>query len=360
MDVDYSAPLPSPVPHVSLLFGPLLIGVCLNCILYGVLLLQVLIYYMSYKSDPKWIRYYVLYLFLAETTNLGCNIATIYEPLVTRFGTIGALTFFPILITATPTTNVAISTPTQIFTAWRIVVLTGKRWLGAAITAFALLSLGCAIWTATVITEVRLFSRKAETVKPAIVWFVASCIADVTITLGIYFSLTKRKTGFKSSDAIISRIIKLTLQTGLVTLFLAVAEIVLFIKYADNTTNFAIDFPLSKLYSNALLSTLNARLSWRSLGAMKADGEQEDNVLFGKPDESIRSNHSHDSAMGRRVTGLQRGGSTQDISTRGAATGIYRASYEQNNGKGETELPIAISKNTVTNASEESSIKHEV
>lgn len=47
--------------------------------------------------------------------------------------------------------------------------------------------------------------------------------------------------------------------------------------------NFAIDFPLSKLYSNALLSTLNARLSWKRLGALEAEEEEEDNVLFGKP-----------------------------------------------------------------------------
>lgn len=80
-------------------------------------------------SDPKWIRYFVsvlllqvpateknqvLYLFLVEGINLGCNLATIYEPLVSRYGeicsfdhafiafltcgtgTVAALTFFPI------------------------------------------------------------------------------------------------------------------------------------------------------------------------------------------------------------------------------------------------------------------------
>ena len=48
--------------------------------------------------------------------------------------------------------------------------------------------------------------------------------------------------------------------------------------------NFAWDFALSKIYSNALLSTLNARLGWDNL---KGPGQHEDNVLFGAEIEGI-------------------------------------------------------------------------
>lgn len=291
---------PSGPPPVQTLFGPLLIGVCVNCILYGILLLQAVIYYMSYKKDPKWIRYFVLYLCCVETINIGCNIATIYEPLVLRYGTPEALTFFPIMITATPTTNAAISTPVQIFTAWRIIVITRNKLVGFIICAFALVSLAFATYTAAVITIVREFIKKDQTIKPATVWFIASACADVLITGTLYFSLSRRKTGFKSTDQVINRIIKLTLQTGLLTLLFAISETVSFIASPRTTANFALDFPLSKLYTNALLSTLNARLSWRRLANTEAKDVEDDNVLFGRPEDSSRGGSS--SAISHRIS----------------------------------------------------------
>jgi len=291
-------------PPVQALFGPLLIGVCVNCILYGILILQTVIYYSSYKKDPKWIRYFVLYLVIVETINIGCNIATIYEPLVLRYGTPEALMFFPIMITATPTTNAAISTPVQMFTAWRIMVITRKKLPAFIICAFSITSFAFAIYTAAVITIVRLFSKKDATIKPATVWFIAGACADLLITGTLYFSLSRRKTGFKSTDQIINRIIRLTLQTGLLTLLLAITETVTFIASPRTTSNFAIDFPLSKLYTNALLSTLNARLSWRKLANTEARDVEDDNVLFGRPSDTSSGVISQ-SGMNNRISAIR-------------------------------------------------------
>jgi len=304
--VPTSAVPPGP-PDVSLLFGPLLIGVCLNCILYGILVLQVVIYFVSYRKDPAWIRYFVLYLIIVESVNVGCNIATIYEPLVLRFGTPAALTFFPIMITSTPVTNVAISTPVQMFTAWRIVVITRKKIVGLIISTFSLVSLGFAVYTAVVITNIRKFELKGATVKPATVWFITSVCADAIITATLYFSLSRRRTGFKSTDVIINRIIRLTLQTGMLTFVFAISETITFLVSPNTTANFTIDFPLSKLYTNALLSTLNARLSWRKLANTETPDGEDDNVLFGRPGDSQISRVSHNlathSGLSHRVSG---------------------------------------------------------
>jgi len=268
------------------------------------MILQAVIYYSSYKKDPKWIRYFILYLVTVETINIGCNIATIYEPLVLKYGTPAALTFFPIMITATPVTNAAISGPVQMFTAWRIVVITRNKLIGGIICAFSLVSMAFGGYTAAVVTIIRVFVRKDEAIKPATVWFAAGACADLLITATLYFSLSRRRTGFTSTDQIINRIIRLTLQTGLLTLMLALSETVTFIASPRTTSNFAIDFPLSKLYTNALLSTLNARLSWRKLANTDTGDGEDDNVLFGRPTASSlgslpRSNLSH------RISGVR-------------------------------------------------------
>jgi hypothetical protein len=47
------------------------------------------------------------------------------------------------------------------------------------------------------------------------------------------------------------------------------------IELSTSPRNYIWDFALSKLYSNSLLSTLNARGGWKATGAL------QENVLFG-------------------------------------------------------------------------------
>jgi len=338
-----SAPTP---PAVDALFGPFLIGVCVNCILYGVMLLQVMIYFMSYKKDPAWIRLFILYLLIAESVNVGCNIATIYEPLVSKYGTPAALKYFPIMITATPATNVAISAPIQIFTAWRVTVLTRKKWIGGIIIALALVSAVFAIRTAVIIAVVRVFAKKAATRQSATIWLITSSSADVLITATLYFTLSRRKTGFRSTDVMINRILRLTLQTGMWTLVFAMAEVILFLVYGKTTANFAIDFPLSKLYTNALLSTLNARLAWRKLDAVETKDQEDDNVLFGR---GAFSEHTLSQAsMGHQVSTIRSAAVPRPH--RAGASITFGNSYEMDyrgdhrSERGNGRLPIEIRK----------------
>ncbi|KAF8825473.1 hypothetical protein HHX47_DHR6000153 [Lentinula edodes] len=57
--------------QLSLIFGPMLVGVFLNCILYGVLAVQTFIYFQTYKKDNPRIKAFVWYLYILETLNTG-------------------------------------------------------------------------------------------------------------------------------------------------------------------------------------------------------------------------------------------------------------------------------------------------
>ncbi|TFY62796.1 hypothetical protein EVJ58_g3644 [Rhodofomes roseus] len=74
------------MPSVDLIFGPMLVGVFFNCILFGVMVMQ------TYSKDITWIRYFVIYLFIVETVNTACDMYLIYQPLVQEFGTPQSLT----------------------------------------------------------------------------------------------------------------------------------------------------------------------------------------------------------------------------------------------------------------------------
>ncbi|KAJ7057671.1 hypothetical protein C8F01DRAFT_1371784 [Mycena amicta] len=263
-------------PGAELLFGPMLIGVLLSTTCYGIMTLQMFIYYQTYKKDIIWIRYFVLYLFIAETINLLFEIGIIYEPLIIRYGSPRALIVSPLLLPADAISIVLVSTPIQIFTAWRISVITGKKIFTILISVFALVSFvgGALVGVfAGLRNEFRQFQSFDGIVS---LWLISSAVCDVLITIILTYSLTARKTGFTAVDGQVNRIIRLTVQTGAITAVAALADLILFLTFPKTTLQFIPDFPLSKFYSICLISSLNARSSG------KGDVEQQrlPNALF--------------------------------------------------------------------------------
>ncbi|KAE9390870.1 hypothetical protein BT96DRAFT_801391, partial [Gymnopus androsaceus JB14] len=100
-----------------------------------------------------------------------------------------------------------------------------------------------------------------------IMWLVGECLGDIAITCVLYsFVLAlltricshKHKTGFEASDVLVDRIIRLTVQTGLITACCATLDIVFFL--TDPTgIHLIFNFPLAKLYTNSVMSSLNSR-----------------------------------------------------------------------------------------------------
>jgi hypothetical protein len=272
-------------PDVKLLFGPMLIGAFLNSMLFGVLVLQMFIYYRTYRRDSPWLRYFILYLFILETVNTAADMWLVYQPLVEEYALPSATQFFPWMLAADPVITVLISTPIQIFIAWRIMIISRSKPIPVIICVLGLVAFAGAIWLTVTVIRVRQFSRKPDLHNPALVWLLASAVADVVITSALVYSLSQRKTGIDSTDGAIDRIVKLTIQTGLVTAIFATLDVIFFLAIPHSTLNFTFDFSLSKLYSNALLSTLNARISWNvNASGFRSSAIAQDNVLFGHED----------------------------------------------------------------------------
>jgi len=271
--------------NVEPIFGPMLLGVFLNTILYGVLIVQVIIYYQNYKRDARWIRYLILYLFICETINTICDIGMMYEPLVVRWGTERAVTRLPILFTADPLLTVMISTPVQLFICWRITVLLrifSSKIMPVAF-AIAFLSL-CSFVGGIGVTayngQIPEFTQLTDSRWAVSLWLISSTVADVSITICLVWSLRKCRTGVERTDNVINRNIRFAIHTGALTSLFTILDFVVFQAGTNTTANFAFDFALAKLYTNSLLSTFNAR-------ALSKDDKSEYNVLFGSPETQL-------------------------------------------------------------------------
>ncbi|KAJ7502594.1 hypothetical protein B0H11DRAFT_1989263 [Mycena galericulata] len=261
---------------VELLFGPMLIGVLLSTALFGVMSVQMLFYFQTYKKDARWIRYFVLYLFLADAANLLFEIGIIYEPLIVRYGAPQSVIISPILLPADAVSIVAVSTPIQLFTAWRISVITGSIIIPLMISVLAVVSFGGGVLVTIFVSIRNQFSEFQSFSTAVIIWLICSAVCDVLIAIALTYSLWTRKTGFSAVDGQINRIIRLAVQTGSITAVAALADVILLLSFPQTTLQFIPDFPLSKLYTICLLSTLNAR----SRGKAEDAEKRMPNALF--------------------------------------------------------------------------------
>ncbi|KAJ7036178.1 hypothetical protein C8F04DRAFT_489089 [Mycena alexandri] len=290
----------APLPNVQLSYGPMLVGVFFNMILYGVFVGQVLTYYQLYRKDDAWMRYFVreqigarisprlmhssqvAYLFVLETANTGLDIGIMYQPLILEYGRIPV--YFPLLFPSQPLIVVLVSTPIQIFFAWRIRTLTKMIWVPIVISTFAVAALTGGLWTTVKVAIIKELVHKPELHNSALLWFLASCVADILITISLVLTLSHRKTGFVSTDSVIDKIIRTTIQTGMVTSIFSILDVICFMVFPHYSINFVWDLALSKLYSNCLLSTLNARahfnISTSRVSGSRSRGPQTGQLVF--------------------------------------------------------------------------------
>ncbi|KAJ7872816.1 hypothetical protein B0H14DRAFT_2721307 [Mycena olivaceomarginata] len=272
-------------PTPQSLLGPFYFGVILGTFLYGILVLQAVTYYQSYKRDKLWLRLFVLYLFIVETASTGLSIAMIYEPLVGQFGTDKPMSLFPSLLPSQPFLESAVFVPVQFFYAWRISVIMRSYIAPVLICMTSIASAVGAVWTGIIVHRVKEYIHKPDVNNTALIWSVSAAGADIMITASLIWSLRNRKTGIRRTDDAINNIVRNAVQTGGLTVAFTLLDVVLFVALSHSTLNFVFDFGLPKLYSNALISTLNARS-----GA--TTGPHAPNVLFsGSNSRQAASSH---------------------------------------------------------------------
>ncbi|KAF8144485.1 hypothetical protein K438DRAFT_1992740 [Mycena galopus ATCC 62051] len=83
----------APLPDVSLSYGPMLIGVFINLIIYGVFVWQKLTdrYIAGVDALPAVPQ--VAYLLVLESLNTGFDMQMMYQPLILQYGQV--LDYFP-------------------------------------------------------------------------------------------------------------------------------------------------------------------------------------------------------------------------------------------------------------------------
>lgn len=258
--------------------GPFLIGLAINIFLHGLATTQVYLYFTGYKKDQLWLKTLIATLYLADTFNCIVSIYYIYGALVIHFGDEANLLRGNWAFAAGSASTGVVSVAVQLFFAWRAHVLTKNVFIVATIILCSLASLAGSLGTAISLATNPSIFRVPDLRVEVTMWLAGAVLADTIIAASLVWHLGRHRSFYPAVNNTINRILRMTVQTGVVTTIIAIIDLTCYL--TNSMGNYAIfSLILSKLYTNCMLSTLNARK------ARKYVGSSEDEVSHG------RSNH---------------------------------------------------------------------
>ncbi|KAK0216504.1 hypothetical protein EDD85DRAFT_870002 [Armillaria nabsnona] len=248
--------------------GPLLVGCFLNLTLYGVLCNQVYIYYLSFPKDRLVSKCIVYVLWATETVQTLISISDIFDIFCYDFGNLAKLDDVHLTWFTAPVLSGLVGCVCQLFYAWRMYKFNNKaRWLSITLSMIAFTQCVAAIICGVQGRRYDHFSElQVKTKVSTMIWLGGSALCDAAIALSMTYLLSQAHTGLKSTRVLLSRLIRLTIETGTATAALAVVDIALFLAYPNNNYHTVPAICLVKVYSNTVLAVCNSRMTSRIRG----------------------------------------------------------------------------------------------
>ncbi|KAJ6580029.1 hypothetical protein DFH09DRAFT_1444405 [Mycena vulgaris] len=242
--------------------GPLLIGALLNCGLFGILSVQVYLFYQAFPNDRLLTKCLVYILF---TIDLMQTIWITHDAFATfgyGFDDVSAVTKLRLNWVTIPIIGGLVSFIGQSFYAYRIYVLSKSWFILVFIVTLSLTSAVAAFLASASGLEAGNVASLTTPKNSAIagVWLVGSCASDIVIAGCMSYYLSTVDSAFRQTRIFLSKLIRLTIETGSVTALVALTTLALFYAFPNRIYNFLPALIIPTLYANTILAILNARI----------------------------------------------------------------------------------------------------
>ncbi|KAF9026487.1 hypothetical protein BDZ89DRAFT_1113820 [Hymenopellis radicata] len=219
------------------------------------------VYSHSFPSDTAWLRWAVYFLLVIDTiiTIIGTILG--WHALVAEWGTPSAFNPLHWSLAPLPFLSGLVAFVAQGFYSWRIYKLQGS-----VLVPMFVMMLSTTSWAMAGFCGIRgqiIGISRALEIKPEVsVWLGGATLCDAIITSTLVFYLFRhgRRSPFEETRSLMSKLVTLTIETGMVTAFTAFLELLFFLVFPTNNMHFIPFLSLSKMYSNCLLATLNSRV----------------------------------------------------------------------------------------------------
>ncbi|KAF9022335.1 hypothetical protein BDZ89DRAFT_1137395 [Hymenopellis radicata] len=243
--------------------GPLLVGFMIHWCLFSTLCVQIYIYYEGFMQDRTITKCLVYGVFVMEFIQTILVAFDAFSVFAFGFGDLVSLTAMHYHWLTVPIMSGLVAFTSQVFYAYRIYVLSSRsRIVPAIIIAIALLSTAGGFVTgilARIAGDITQLNSRAIVIAITF-WCGGAAVCDILIAIYMTFYLSKNDTGFRHPRRLIARLIRITVETGTLTAVAAIVDLVLFYAFPGGAIYTAVALILPKLYANAMIMVLNARL----------------------------------------------------------------------------------------------------
>ncbi|KAJ6580130.1 hypothetical protein DFH09DRAFT_1360703 [Mycena vulgaris] len=241
--------------------GPLLIGALLNGWLFGILSVQVYLYYEAFPNDRLATKCLVYVLFTLDVVETILITHDAFATFGYGFGDVSAVTQPRLAWLTIPIMGGLVAFIGQSFYAYRIYGLSKSWFIPVFIGILSLISAVAACTSGTFGQEVRntaSFTTPMTRVASG-VWLSASCANDIVIAGCMAYYLSTADSAFRRTRVFLSKLIRLTIETGSVTALTTLTTLALFYAFPNGSYDLVPGFIIPALYANAVLAVLNAR-----------------------------------------------------------------------------------------------------
>jgi len=257
-------------PDIASLAGPFLLGYLFNWALYGVLSVQVYIYYISFPNDRLFAKYVVSAVYILETVQTAMLGHDAFETLAKGFGNIVALSSLQLEWLSVPIFTGVLSCVVQLFYAYRITLLSRSKIMGLIVAVVAVVQASSSVVQGVQAVIIGGFSElRSKAFVSEAIWLIGSAVCDLMIVAFMTYTLLQKRVYIKSTQTIVTRIIRIVVETGCMTATAATLIVILFFAFPDKTYYTCVGLTLAKLYSNSFLVILNTRV--RIIGGRNQD-----------------------------------------------------------------------------------------
>ncbi|KAH8109870.1 hypothetical protein DFH11DRAFT_1730779 [Phellopilus nigrolimitatus] len=271
------------LPALDNTMGALFLSVMLSMALWGVGCVQIYYYFNMYPEDKRWIKTLVIVVWVFDSVHQGLLTHSCYTYLITNYGNPLFLTHVVRSLLVMVLMSGVVCLLVQSFLVHRVWILSHKNIF--VVSFLMLLVFGefasvivyfakAAIYDSFV--DLPLVFNESRAIN------ILGASSDIIIAFTLIFLLQRSRTGFSRSETIINRLILFTINTGLLTSLCALMSLIFVSLYPDSFIYIAFFVCVSKLYSNSLYATLNARTIVVGVGQHTSSGTAESSFQMGR------------------------------------------------------------------------------
>ncbi|KAF9507455.1 hypothetical protein BS47DRAFT_1385149 [Hydnum rufescens UP504] len=249
-------------------FGGVMLGAVISSILWGVNTVQAVMYFYRFSTDSgAWLLHVlVVVAWILQGLELFFLSLESYVSGLRHPFSVHLVAYYPWIGTSWVIIGVVMSGMVQTFYAWRVYQLSHKIYLMPVLTVLIVLKLGVGIATAVLPIARGMTTwtiRETQWVPP--LWMATDGVLDLTLLVCMCVALFAQRTGLRSTDRLINRMLRYCLHTGLLTSTVTIGSAISYWRCGTGTLTIALNISAFSLYVSAMLANLHTRSRLREI-----------------------------------------------------------------------------------------------